>query len=246
MSLLLPRRKLLRLAAPALVLPHRRGIAQPFPGLLARPASAYTGPTIISSVATVANTTPTTSSAINTTGANLLVFCWGQWHGVSQGATTDSQSNTWAGVTSVVDGLADTFTLVNQVASPSTSASHTFTLTSGGGPLGWFAVFALAGVVTSTNDGNNHNSTNGATSLQTTTYTPSHADSLAITMMTMALNGTGPSVNSGFTTIFTKNATASVYGGGVGYLKQHTAAALAPTWSWTTSVAASAITISWH
>lgn len=111
------------------------------------------------SIALVANTiagstdgTSITTSAIDTTGASLIVL----WAAYAHGATavvSDSNSNSWTGLTEWV-GDDPNFRLYH-CSNPSVGAGHTFTLNAGAASLPSVGVIAFSGLANASMDQEN-------------------------------------------------------------------------------------------
>jgi hypothetical protein len=204
-------------------------------------------------IAHAGSNTPGTSgcstSAIDTTGADLLVVCASQFSGSTPGAVSDSKGNTWTGLTaqSGAGGTANAYARMFYVQGGTVGAGHTFTYSGG---FSSFAVLAFSGSAASPFDVEN-----GAVDplfhggFSPGSVTPSQNGSLIVT-------GTGP-VDGGTTPYFVTGApfTVTDYVGfgfsspdgqeGVGgaYMFQTTAATVTPTWNWTTGALKSAAVI---
>jgi hypothetical protein len=80
-----------------------------------------------------------TTSAINTTGANLIVvWTYGKYN---TGVPSDSAHNTWTAVSSVINVASNYYLQMFYCYSPTVSSSHTFTST---GPSYGYASVAVA------------------------------------------------------------------------------------------------------
>ena len=171
-----------------------------------------------------------TTSAIDTTGATLLVMAVGNFS--SAPTHSDSKGNIW-----VSAGSSGSNPLVTMwyVKNPTVGAGHTFTCSStGNAPV--IMVLAFSGTDT-TADVDQTNSANGSgvTSLATGSVTPSANNEVVVTMMAHN-DSTAPTIDSGFTLADgIRNSVSLSYGGGSAYLIQTTATAENPTWSVTNS-----------
>lgn len=167
----------------------------------------------------------TTTPAIDTTGATLLVCSTST---DSSPAPTDNMGNTW--VLAVKSGNGGSFNNSNAiyyVENPTTSASHTFTPQ---GSLPGFAVAAFSGTLTSSSL-DQTNST--ASSTSPGSITPGVDNELIITGEGGSASGT-VTIDLGFTILEQYNgAGGATYGAGIAYLIQTTATAVNPTWTWT-------------
>jgi hypothetical protein len=119
------------LAAPALVLPHRRADAQMMQGIIAG-KSVAPGPfwTLINQTS-ITNSTAgaVTTSAIDTTGANCLVAGIGYYGGAGTPTFSDSKSNSWTSpLGNTPPGLLSFLGSLPAVV----GSGHTFTVTNPG------------------------------------------------------------------------------------------------------------------
>lgn len=169
-----------------------------------------------------AASSPTTSTAIDTTGATLIVLAVA----TSQvGITvTDSQSNKWFGIQPVTASGTQNFTFFFCV-NPTTNASHTFTLSAGNFPS--FCVAAFSGSVGAFTPITT-NAVNASTMLM-----PSITPSLDNALIVTGLCGPNPdteSINGSFT-ITDQGGGTNGQRVALAYLIQTSAAAAAPTWT---------------
>lgn len=173
------------------------------------------------------------SSAIDTTGADLIVV--GITGGAAPGLTpaiADSKGNTYTGLTVYGSaGVAQVQLFYCQ--SPTVGSGHTFTVTANFQVVEYY-VQAFSGSSPSPFDQENGGGSTGVvTSFQPGSITPSQANCLLVTVLAECDNANLPSIDSGFTiTDSDVIVGASHYGGGLAYLIQGAAAAVNPTWSW--------------
>lgn len=165
----------------------------------------------------------TTTDAIDTTGANLIV-CSVAFFG-SFTSFTDSQSNTWTQV------REETYfgTATNRMyytAAPSTSASHTFTLSAGSPRT---ACASFSGAHASPADLNTGNLLVPSQTIQAGSLDPSE-DNCVIVSALYYESGGAVSIDSGFTGITPLNQFV-----GIAYKIQTTHSAENPTWTATVS-----------
>ena len=199
-----------------------------------------------------------TTSAIDTTGADLIVVVVAYFEGITAPTLSDNKSNTWTGLTAQV-GTTDPSTRIYYCQAPTVGAGHTFKLDNGGLMYGNLAVTAWSGSVATPFDQQNGTTHLAVTSLQTGSVTPGTGNQLVIAAVSTGAGSSGAySIDSGFTI---SDQEAYVSGGGEGcgmaYLVQTSAAAVNPSWSWTGSAegavaigtfkdgAAAAATIPW-
>jgi hypothetical protein len=186
---------------------------------------------------TIAGTNGGTSGAIDTSGANLLIFGLAYVNAGSV-AASDSKSNTWADLTD--PGPSSPQGRISYAKNATTGASHTGTGTGSGVFLGaCFAAFSGADTA-SPFDQQSTGLGAGLTSLQAGSILPGSDNQLIIA----TLSGFGQSsiaIDSGFTIIDTVVSSGGTnYGCATAYKIQTTAIAVNPTWSWTGSTAATA------
>lgn len=181
------------------------------------------------------DTNNVTTASINCTGANFLVACCTS-ASAHAGTISDSQSNTWTSLTRTVSGNATDIQLF-YVFNASVSASHTFTISSTGG-FPCIEVMAWSGIQTTPNpfDVQNTNSSASATSLTPGSITPSVNNELIVVGLAVDTATSATSIDSNFTITDTVTLVGGQhFGGSIAYLLQGTAAAVNPTWSWTTA-----------
>jgi hypothetical protein len=207
------------LFAPQLLIPARPKLA-----------AAASGFSLKSHTAAAAANSPVTS-AIDTSGANLIVVVVSQFSGAAIGTLSDSKSNTWTPLTAQTSTNAYTQTFY--AASPTVGAGHTFTFT-GSGIFGAIAVQAWSNA-----NAVPFNVQNGAvvtsTSLATGSVTPGQNNSLLVAALSSADTGVY-AIDSGFT-ISDQIADVGGVNLGIGMasLVQGSAAAVNATWSWATT-----------
>ncbi len=172
-----------------------------------------------------------TSPAIDTTGASLLVAYVADFTGSSPATFADSQGNTWTALTA----RPLTGNMRSQMyycASPSTSASHTFSAT-GTNSFAAIAIAAYSGTATSPYDQETGATTLTGTSLATGSVTPSENNELVIYGCGYASSALSVSVGTMLDTAAIIGGTS--YGIGLAYEIQTTATARSPSWSWSSS-----------
>jgi len=138
------------------------------------------------------------STAIDTTGATLILAIVVDWMSVNA-TFSDNQSNTWvADVTKNHDASSARVRLM-RCFNPTTSATHTFIATGAGTAFPAIAIAAFSGGVnTAGPDQTNSNSTGGATTLTTGSVTPSENNELIFSGLSDAW-ATTVSIDSGQT-----------------------------------------------
>ena len=181
------------------------------------------------------DTNAVTTSAIDTTGADLLVV-GASVYDVFMDATniSDSKSNTW---TALAESGANshTRTIIYYCRGGTVGAGHTFTV-GRNTSYDTITVLALSGSVASPQDQSAVNTTQNTTSQSTTSITPTNNGQMIITILSGNPDIGTISIDSGMTI---SDAVANVAGqhmaGAMAYFYQATAAAFNPTWSWVNS-----------
>lgn len=168
-----------------------------------------------------------TTSAIDTTGAELLVA--GIWCLTSAGENlSDSKGNTWTKLTSQINFGMDV--VLYYCINPTVGSGHTFSTTSH---------FVGVGVAafSSTGSGPTYDTQNGANqnasgNLQPGSITPAVNGSVVVTAFG-SFNGStsgGPAIPTNYIGV-ARNTTSTAEAGGLGFWIQTTATATNPTWN---------------
>lgn len=173
-----------------------------------------------------------TTSAINTTGADVIFAAVSDFDDAAEAVLTDSKGNSWT-FTSATAVEPDTRIRIAYCINPVVGVGHTFTLT-GTGSFPSLSVAAFSGVGATPIDQQAGAATtlSGATSIQPGSVTPSEDDELIVT----AFSGLPPAnvaINSSF--IIAAQIPALVplfFGSAIAYKIQTAAGAENPTWSW--------------
>jgi hypothetical protein len=172
-----------------------------------------------------------TTPGVDTTGANIIVI---GVHSYAAGNISDSNGNTWTALTDRIS-TSDVRYRLYYCINPTVGAGHTFSTTATFGGIVMQAFSSSAG--TPVYDQESGNVANSVTSIQPGSITPSVDDCLIITGGNFWECSSNPaSCNSGVTV-----TEGAPFSGGVnfgyagGYLIQGTAAAINPTWSWSTT-----------
>ncbi len=187
---------------------------------------------VASTSAASVNANDVTTSALNTSGANLIVVSGCSFDPAFPATLTDSKSNTWTRRTVYANSIA---TVLYYCASPTVGAGHTFTLaTTGGNIYPTIGVVAASGAHTVPYESESGLAagTSGA-SIQPGSVTPAENGCLLVSSVTSQA-GTSFAIDSGFSHA-TQDPLGGNLGGGIGWFIQGTAGAINPTWSWTTS-----------
>jgi len=225
-----------------LIIPRRQMLAGAGAALITRPALANmmlggSGggalPWVLkaNTVSQTGAATSVTTSAIDTTGADLLIATIFSFTNDVSGAITDSKGNTWPGSPTAQGGAAGAYTKLRFVQGGTVGSGHTFTYTGSISTYGGILVAAFSGSLASPVD-QQTSAFAAANTVQPGSITPTLNTELVVTSFCgneMAVSGTA-TVNSGFA------LTDSVSGGGgtegaMAWLQQTTAAAVNPTWT---------------
>lgn len=173
-----------------------------------------------------------TTSAINTTGSNLIVVGISYSNSLGTPTLSDSKSNTWTPLTvhieSNVSGAAHIF---YYCSNPSVGSGHTFSL-SGATAYASICVAAFGNAKASSPfDVQNGGVQEGGTTVQVGNVTPSENGELLISGIILYDPGI-PTIDSGFTIIDTQQHSGGVnFGSSIAYLIQTSAGSLNPTWT---------------
>ncbi len=189
------------------------------------------------SIALIANTTAvganttTTSPAISTTGASLIVVTLSQFGGAGFAAVSDSVFNSYTAGPSNTTGNICHVAMFYKYA-PSTSASHTFTFT-GSSVYAGIYVQVFSGTTGSTIDQQNNNVTPGpTTTTQPGSITPANNNEVVTSGVCFSDSSATYSVNSSMIRTDTNNWNGSSNeGGAAAYIVQTSAGAINPTWT---------------
>ncbi len=175
------------------------------------------------------------TTAINTTGATFIAIQIAEYDGVTFGTLTDNKSNTWTQLR--VDKVSATVANYTYYCSSCTvGTGHTFTY-SKTGSFAAVNVIAVGNTVTSSPvDQQNGTFNAAATSLQPGSITPGQNGEIIIASIATTNTGGAVAINSGFViTDATTFSAGSNQGAMMAYLIQGSAAAINPTFSWSSS-----------
>lgn len=222
----------------AIIVPGRFG-----PMIVGATAAAGGGFTLKAHAIVSGLNSPLTTSAIDTTGANLIVIVDGYYAGAGGGtllAPTDNKGNTYTGLTR--KSTTNSTCRIWYCASPTVGSGHTFTLSASLGIIaGGIAVQAWSGANIAPFDVENGTTNAGVTSVQPGSVTPNNNNSLIIAGVSTDGAGSSFAINSSFTVSDSANYSGGNNDGiGAAYFVQGAAAAINPTWSWTGSAEVSA------
>lgn len=171
--------------------------------------------------------TGATTSAIDTTGADLLVACLSSNDGIA--TLSDSKSNTWTPLTMTIGGAPPGVRLY-YCRGGTVGTGHTFS-SAGVSQYSSVAVAAFSGAHATPFDAENGSNGSGGTQA-TGSVTPSEAGELIIAGLAFNSAGSPLSIDAGFTIAEDANYVAGQsYGVGLAYLIQGAAAGVNPTWT---------------
>jgi hypothetical protein len=176
-----------------------------------------------------------TTAGINTTGANLLVLAL-SYDASSSPTVTDSNSNTWTPLTTF-GGSGESKATLYYCFNPTVGAGHTFGTTSLASSFPSVCVQAWSGATSSPFDVQNGTQNSSSTSILIGSVTPSVANSMLATMVSLDGSFSSLAVDSGFTISdqVAFNGGQS-YACGMAYLVETSIVAENPTWSWANGV----------
>lgn len=178
------------------------------------------------------------SAAIDTTGANFLIIASTANRFIVP-SLSDSKSNSWG---SNIGGSANSSwqTGAGYTVAPNVGAGHTFTI-SGPNSQGIVAAFNIVSQTSPfdamTQDAND---TVGAATIQPPSITPAQANNLCFSMFSLPEATRTGSVDGGFTiidTLLQDSGTGTAVGLVLAYLAQSSAAAIHPTWTYSSTSA---------
>lgn len=174
-----------------------------------------------------------TTSAIDTTGANLIVLSVIWYHPGGTPTVSDSKGNTYTALTSITAVSGSSRLNLYYCYAPTVGTGHTFTI-AGSGIYAGVGAAAFSGAASSPLDAQT-GATAAATTVQPGSITPSVADALLISAAGFDSSGT-ISVNGGFTEVSELAFSGGVnFGVQLAYLIQTSAAAANPTSTTTVS-----------
>jgi hypothetical protein len=188
------------------------------------------------------------SAPANTTGATFLVMACGQYFGgggSGAAVASDSKGNTWTALTPKADDtLWDRISVfyVNS-ATPTVGTDHTFTC-AGAENYGEVMYAAFSGTAALPLDQEASSQAPSGTSLGLDSpVTPAHDGSLVIAAMSISVGSPtadGFSVNESMTLAYSRTEVPGTTGAAWAYKIQTTAAAINPTFAWSTGTASPA------
>ncbi len=175
-----------------------------------------------------------TTPAINTTGATLLIAVVANYQ-TAPPAPTDSQGNTWHGLTSYQDGGNNRFITIFYCYNPTTSPTQTFTAN---GSYPTILASAWSGTMTTsavfdTQNGTGTDAT--VTSLNSGPITPARTGELIVSgfLAIYTHNPAGQAIDSGFTILDPQTGAGNGEFADMAYLIDSANNSVNPKWSWT-------------
>lgn len=176
-----------------------------------------------------------TTSAVNTTGADLIVAAVGSYF--SSGTFSDSLGNSYTTILSEI-AIGAVILKSRYCVNPTVGASHTFSINAGYPCL---CMAAFSGVkTTSPLDQTSSASSSSVTSIAAGSITPTENNELVVSMHGVDGGSNAPTCGGGFT-VTDSDYNAGTEGSGLAYLIQTSSAAANPSWTWSGSCAAASI-----
>ena len=187
---------------------------------------------LVTHTAVAGNPSGATTGSINTTGANLIVFCIASYIS-STLSISDSKGNTWSTLTRYWNAATENVSiLIAYCYGPSVGSGHTFSV-SGGSSYASIAVAAFSGAPASPLDQQNGSDASGSSStVQPGSITPTQNNELIVSAVGIDGNGNTPTVDSSISITDTAAwSGGNNFGISLGYRVQSAAAAINPTWT---------------
>lgn len=188
---------------------------------------------------------PLTTSAINTTGADIIFVSVSAQVGSLALAITDSKTNlSWTELTE--KATADARIVIYYHKNPTVGSGHTFTATIAGAATNpVITVLACSGSNTSSPADQETGATNTSTSIQPGSITPTTDNQVVVTAVTSGGGGSPTFAIDGCYSTQITDSTGNAggnYAHAMAYCIQTTAGATNPTWStWSSSAGAAVI-----
>lgn len=174
-----------------------------------------------------------TTSAINTTGADLIVVTMSLANSTFAAPTSSPSAGTFTGLTAQISAAVDG-SVIYYISNPTTSSSQTFTENLGSNNYPSICVAAFSGTNTSLvfDVENGAKTLSNVTTFQPGTVTPSQNNELIITGIGVGGTTNSLTIDNGFTINGQKTGTGGAAEGiGMSYLIQTSASAVNPTWT---------------
>ncbi len=175
-----------------------------------------------------------TTSAIDTTGANLLVAVLVSYNGSSGNLQSDSKSNTWTALTAQTQAGSSQVQMYYCSPAGKVGSGHTFTFNGSSSFYASAYVAAFTGSAAAPFDVQN-GATNTSATMSPGSITPAFSDELVISGISMHLSS-APTVDASMTVLNSNGfLSGNYFGGGMAYKIQTAAAAINPVWTMTSS-----------
>jgi hypothetical protein len=205
---------------------------------LARAPFAWSATPVVST-AKALGTNGGTSDAFNASGSDRGFLCVGH----SGASPTISGSQTWDLVRTQDNGFSAFASLYRTADGSSFGASDTITATLTNGLIGIAATFFSGGATSAIDDQENSAGGVFGSSIQPGSITPTVNDTLIVTCAMVSDSQDTTSIDGSFVIADHVAGTASSFGVGIAYLRQTSAAAANPTWTFTSGATHQAATI---
>lgn len=168
-----------------------------------------------------------TSDAIDTTGATLAII--GVVSYTAIGSVSDSKGNTWTPLTLYGDAGTTRQARFYYCVNPTVGSGHTFSTS---GTLTSIFVLAFSGNAATPFDRENGAGTDGTTTFQPGSVTPSQANEIVVSMVGYFSSDVNATINSGFTRVdVTDFNSGSNLAGAIAWKQQTSATSENPTWT---------------
>lgn len=189
---------------------------------------------------TTGTQTTCTTPAVNMTGATLLTMSVSSFGSQNNGVPSDSSNNIWYGPLFVCNGACTGSTSAAKLyyaPNATVSASQTFTYTRSPTDFSSVAVegFSNVSMTAPAAQFSSFGSATTATSVQPGSITPATNGQVVVSNLFAPSSTVSIAVDSGFTITNSNVNISNMTGYGMAYLVQGVAAAVNPTWSWTTA-----------
>lgn len=185
-----------------------------------------------------------TTGTIDTTGADLLVVAISEYEGGSPPSVlSDSNSNSWTGLTAKANGANATRCRLYYVQGGMVGGGHTFTsAASGTATYSSLAVLAFSGSTSTPFNVENGALSGSGTSLSAGSITPGQDVSLVVSALAHDGGAASVAVTASLAIVETVTYSGGNHDGlSIAWLSQSPAAAINPNWTWTGTVASTAV-----
>jgi hypothetical protein len=177
------------------------------------------------------NSNPFTTSAIDTTGAKVLVALLSEYFLQPDNVITDSKGNTWVALTAR-NAAGFTYQRWYYCLNPTVGSGHTFSASGNNGSYPGIAVLAFSGTP-DVKDADLGNTDTGSSPLSTGSITPAGNNELFVSCLSSwAISAT--SINSSFNKVQeVLYSSGQHFHAALAYKIQTTGGAENPQWAWT-------------